>query len=66
MNRIGNVPWELTFSYGRTLIGSPLKVWSGEEDNIQKAQEAFAHRARCNAAARQGEYSEEMEKELVA
>ena len=66
MQKIKDVPWELTFSYGRALIGSPLKVWSGEADNAQKAQEAFAHRARCNAAARQGEYSEEMEKELVA
>ena len=66
MNKIDDVPWALTFSYGRALIGSPLKVWSGEADNAQKAQEAFAHRARMNAAARQGEYSEDMEKELVA
>ncbi len=66
MNNVEDLPWEITFSYGRALIGSPLKVWSGEEDNIQKAQEAFAHRAKCNAAARQGEYSEDMEKELVA
>ena len=66
MQKIEDLPWELTFSYGRALIGSPLKVWSGEDDNVQKAQEAFAHRAKCNAAARKGEYSEEMEKELVA
>jgi fructose-bisphosphate aldolase, class I len=66
MQKLGDLPWELTFSYGRALIGSPLKVWSGDADKVQKAQEAFAHRARCNAAARQGEYSEEMEKELVA
>ena len=66
MQKLDDVPWELSFSYGRALIGAPLKVWSGESDNVKKAQEAFAHRARCNAAARQGEYSEEMEKELVA
>jgi fructose-bisphosphate aldolase class I len=66
MQKLGDLPWELTFSYGRALIGAPLKAWSGEEDNVKKAQEAFAHRARMNAAARQGEYSEEMEKELVA
>jgi len=66
MNKIGDVPWELTFSYGRALIGAPLKVWSGEEDNVEKAQEAFAHRARCNAAARQGEYTEEMEQSVAA
>jgi fructose-bisphosphate aldolase class I len=66
MNQIGDVPWELSFSYGRALIGTPLKAWSGEEDNVQKAQEAFAHRARCNAAARQGEYTEEMEQSVAA
>jgi len=66
MNKMGDLPWELTFSYGRALIGSPLKVWSGDADKVQNAQEAFAHRARCNAAARQGEYSDEMEKEAVA
>jgi fructose-bisphosphate aldolase class I len=66
MQKLDDLPWELTFSYGRALIGSPLKVWSGDADKVQKAQEAFAHRARCNAAARQGEYSDEMEKELVA
>jgi fructose-bisphosphate aldolase class I len=66
MQKLGDAPWELSFSYGRALIGAPLKVWSGEQDNVKKAQEAFAHRARCNAAARQGEYSEDMEKELVA
>src|SRR5918997_179588 len=66
MNKLGDLPWELTFSYGRALIGAPLKVWAGDAEKVQKAQEAFAHRARCNAAARQGEYSEEMEKELVA
>ena len=66
MQKLGDLPWELTFSYGRALIGAPLKAWSGEADNVQKAQEAFAHRARMNAAARKGEYSEDMEKELVA
>jgi fructose-bisphosphate aldolase class I len=66
MNEIGGVPWALSFSYGRALIGAPLKVWSGEESNVEDAQEAFAHRARCNAAARQGEYSEEMEQSVAA
>jgi fructose-bisphosphate aldolase, class I len=63
MNEIGDVPWEISFSYGRALIGAPLKVWSGEESNIDDAQEAFAHRARCNGAARQGSWTEEMEQE---
>jgi fructose-bisphosphate aldolase, class I len=66
MNAIGGVPWELTFSYGRALVAAPLKVWSGDASNVADAQAAFLHRARCNAAARMGQYAESMEHELVA
>ena len=50
-------PWELTFSYGRGLQASPLKTWSGEPGNIGAAQAAFMHRAKANAAAREGRYT---------
>ena len=30
MNRIGGLPWKLTFSYGRALQAAPQKAWSGE------------------------------------
>ncbi len=66
MNRIGGVPWELTFSYGRALVAAPLKVWAVDTAEVAEAQAAFLHRARCNAAARRGEYAESMEHELVA
>ena len=66
MNAIGGVPWELSFSYGRALQAAPLKAWSGDPANADAAQEAFAHRARCNGAARRGEYTAEMEAEAVA
>jgi fructose-bisphosphate aldolase, class I len=66
MNNIGGVPWELTFSYGRALVAAPLKAWSGDDSRVADAQAAFLHRARCNTAARRGEYSEAMEHELVA
>ncbi|MBD0283443.1 MAG: fructose-bisphosphate aldolase class I [Thermoleophilaceae bacterium] len=66
MNRIGGVPWELTFSYGRALVAAPLKVWAADTAEVADAQAAFLHRARCNAAARRGEYAESMEHELVA
>jgi fructose-bisphosphate aldolase class I len=29
MNRIGGLPWPLTFSYGRALQAAPQKAWSG-------------------------------------
>jgi fructose-bisphosphate aldolase, class I len=66
MNTIAGVPWELTFSYGRALVGAPLKVWAEDTSKVAEAQAAFLHRARCNAAARRGEYAESMEHELVA
>src|SRR5262249_33661812 len=45
MNRIGNLPWQLTFSYGRALQHAPQKAWSGRPENVTTAQRAFAHRA---------------------
>ncbi|MCH2171246.1 fructose-bisphosphate aldolase class I [Myxococcota bacterium] len=61
MNRQGGGPWELSFSYGRALQAAPLKAWSGKSENAEAAQKAFLHRARCNGAARTGEYTDAME-----
>ena len=58
-------PWQLSFSYGRALQDPPLKAWSGDAANLKKAQDAFHHRARLNGAARYGQYTDSMEKELV-
>jgi fructose-bisphosphate aldolase class I len=65
MNKIGGVPWELSFSYGRALQAPALKAWGGKKENGAAAQKAFHHRARCNGAARSGKYSEAMEKEAA-
>jgi fructose-bisphosphate aldolase class I len=61
MNRIGGVPWELSFSYGRALQQPALKAWKGEESNVDAAQRALAHRARMNGLARSGGYEASME-----
>jgi fructose-bisphosphate aldolase, class I len=66
MNKLGPHPWELSFSFGRALQAPALNAWKGEEANLSAGQEAFAHRARLNGAARSGEYTPEMEKELAA
>jgi fructose-bisphosphate aldolase class I len=55
-------PWEISFSYGRALQQPALEIWQGLDDNVMEAQKALYHRAKCNYAARQGEYSAEMEK----
>ncbi len=65
MNAGGTQPWQLSFSYGRALQEPPLTTWRGEAGNVDKARNAFYHRARLNGAARSGSYTESMEKELV-
>jgi fructose-bisphosphate aldolase class I len=65
MNRMGLQPWEISFSYGRGLQAAALTTWHGDQDKVPDAQAQYRHRARCTGAARQGEYSEEMERELA-
>jgi len=59
-------PWELSFSFGRGLQAAPLKAWSGKVDNMERAKQAFHHRAKLTSAARQGSYLPAMERELSA
>src|SRR5664279_2392582 len=40
MNRIGNLPWRLTFSYGRALQHAPQTTWRGKSENVAAAQRA--------------------------
>ncbi|KZV14909.1 fructose-bisphosphate aldolase, cytoplasmic isozyme-like [Dorcoceras hygrometricum] len=49
-------PWTLSFSFGRALQQSTLKSWSGKEENIPKAQEAFLARCKANSEATLGTY----------
>jgi fructose-bisphosphate aldolase class I len=56
MNRMGHLPWKLTFSYGRALQAAPQKAWSGKPENVA-AQRAFCHRARMNGLASLGQHS---------
>ena len=65
INQLGG-PWPLSFSYGRALQASALKVWAGDNGNAQAAQAAFAHRARMNALAAAGEWSAGMEQPVAA
>jgi fructose-bisphosphate aldolase, class I len=55
------LPWPLTFSYARAIQQPALQLWQGLDANKKVAQEALLYRAKCNRAARQGKYSEEME-----
>jgi fructose-bisphosphate aldolase class I len=59
------LPWALAFSFARAIQQPALEIWKGEEKNIPAAQRALYHRAKCNRAARRGEYSAAMEKKSI-
>ncbi len=61
-----DIPWALSFSYGRALQHAPLMAWSGKKENVGAGQAAFAHRARMNGAAAKGIWTPKMEKERAA
>jgi fructose-bisphosphate aldolase class I len=55
------LPWALAFSFARAIQQPALEIWRGEESRVAAAQRALHHRAKCNAAARRGEYTVAME-----
>jgi fructose-bisphosphate aldolase class I len=65
MNKIGNLPWKLTFSYGRALQHAPQTTWKGKTENVAAAQRVFAHRAKMNSLAALGQWKSDMEKKAA-
>lgn len=55
------LPWQLTFSYGRALQQAAMQTWNGEDANVSAAQKELYHRAKLNSAAALGQYQPEME-----
>ena len=55
------LPWALAFSFARAIQQPAMEIWNGQQANVVTAQRALYHRARCNQAARRGEYSPAME-----
>jgi fructose-bisphosphate aldolase, class I len=63
---VGQLPWPLSFSYGRALQQPSLKAWKGSSANVAAAQAALLHRARMNSLACAGRYSEDLERQALA
>ena len=61
MNAMGDLPWKLTFSYGRALQAAALKAWGGKSENTAAAQRAFSHRAAMNGKAALGQWEASLE-----
>jgi len=65
INKLGELPWRVTFSYGRALQAAPQKTWSGKAENTAAAQRAFNHRARMNGLATLGQWKADLEREAA-
>jgi fructose-bisphosphate aldolase class I len=60
INKIANtedLPWEITYSYGRGLQAAPLAAWVGKAENVPAGQAAFQKRGLDSSAAREGVYA---------
>ncbi len=65
MNKAGDLPWELSFSYGRALQAPALDAWRGSEDNFGAGQSALFKRAKLNGLAHAGQYETSMESDAA-
>jgi len=62
----GDIPWKLSFSFGRALQDTAMKTWKGSAANATLAQAVLLHRARCNSLALQGHDSASVEETTSA
>jgi fructose-bisphosphate aldolase, class I len=65
MNKMGPLPWRVSFSYGRALQAAPQKTWSGKSENVAAAQRAFGHRAMMNGLATLGQWKVDLERKAA-
>jgi fructose-bisphosphate aldolase, class I len=65
MNKLGPLPWSLTFSYGRALQDDALKTWGGSAANFAAGQKEMAKRAKLNSLATTGSYQSSMESQAA-
>ena len=61
INKYNNTNFIMSFSYGRALQQSALKVWSQDMGNTEDTQKVFNHRAKMNTLAAQGRWSRDLE-----
>jgi fructose-bisphosphate aldolase class I len=65
INKLGPLPWSVTFSYGRALQETALKAWGGSAANFATGQKEYAKRAKLNGLATTGRYAAEMESQAA-
>ena len=61
INKNNNSNFIMTYSYGRALQQSALKIWSKNTKDIKATQNTFNHRAKMCSLAAEGKWSIELE-----
>ena len=61
INKNNDTNFIMTYSYGRALQQSALKVWSKDIKDIQRTQNTFNHRAKMCTLAAKGKWASELE-----
>ncbi len=61
INKHNNTSFRMTYSYGRALQQSALKLWSKNTNNIKETQKVFNHRAKMCSLASKGEWTEKID-----
>jgi len=56
MNKIGGMPWPLSFSYGRAIQKPALNAWAQNRADVLVAQKLLVEQARKNSEASLGKY----------
>jgi len=51
-----NLPWSVSFSYGKALQKTAIVTWMGKDENVPAAQAALVARAKANSEATKGTY----------
>ncbi|HWW19446.1 MAG TPA: class I fructose-bisphosphate aldolase, partial [Steroidobacteraceae bacterium] len=65
MNKLGPLPWQLSFSYGRALQDAALSAWGGKPSNVGAGQKEFHKWSKLNGLARTGAFKAGMEQQAA-
>ncbi len=66
INKLNDTNFLISFSYGRALQQSALKIWSKNMKDTKMVHSVFNHRAKMNGMSSKAEWSENLEKEFAA
>jgi fructose-bisphosphate aldolase class I len=65
MNKLGSLPWKLSFSYGRALQDAALAAWGGKPANVAAGQKEFHKWSKLNGMATSGAFKAGMEQQAA-